>query len=159
MANGLTRYSRPMGALSLGEAMDQLFRETFTWPRLGTAPVGSSFGLNSNLYETGDSYVMQAALPGVKLDELQITANRNVLTLQGKTEIAAPEGARGLWTGLGGGEFREQVTLPAEIDGDKATAEYHDGILTLTLPKAEHARVKTIKVGAASAPAIEGAQE
>ena len=65
-----------------------------------------------------------------------------------KTSVAAPHGARGIWVGLGDGEFREQVTLPGEVDADKAHADYQDGILTLTLPKAEHARIKTIKVGA-----------
>jgi HSP20 family protein len=48
---------------------------------------------------------------------------------------------------MGGGEFREEVTLPGEVDADRASAEYHDGILTLTLPKAERAKAHTIKIG------------
>lgn len=151
MAN-VVRYNRP---LLLGDAVDQLFRDAFTWPRLGGAQ-GTGFGLNSNLYETEDGYIMQVVLPGANPDEVQITAHQNVLTLQGKTGVAAPEGARGVWVGLGGGEFREQVTLPGEVDADKATAEYQDGILTLTLPKASHARPRTIKVGAGQRQAIEG---
>jgi HSP20 family protein len=58
---------------------------------------------------------------------------------------------------LGAGEFREQVTLPGEVDADKASADYQDGILTLTLPKAERTRAKTIKVsGGRHQGAIEG---
>ncbi len=144
----------------LGEAMDQLFRDAFTWPRVSgmSTPVGQSygFGLNSNLYETPDGYIMQVVLPGVKVESLQITAHQNVLTLQGTAGVAAPEEGQGIWVGLGAGEFREQVTLPSGVDADKASADYQDGILTLTLPKAEHARVKTIKVGATQQPAIEG---
>lgn len=157
MAN-ITRYSQPM--MPLSEAVDRLFRDAFTWPRLGDAFATSArAGFNSNLFETDEAYVMQVVLPGAKADELQITAQRNVLTLQGKTSVAAPQGARGIWVGLGDGEFREQVTLPGEVDADQATAQYQDGILTLTLPKAAHARPRTIKVGAGTAqPAIEAAE-
>ena len=158
-SNSITRYGRPLGMTPLSEAMDQLFHDAFTWPRFFDNSTGSGrtygFGLNSNLYETADSYIMQVVLPGVKVDSLQITAHQNVLTLQGTAGVAAPEGGQAIWVGLGAGEFREQVTLPGEVDADKAGADYQDGILTLTLPKAERARIKTIKVGGQQA-AIEG---
>ena len=156
MATNIVRYNRPT---PLTEAMEQLFRDAFAWPRLsGAAASGGTngVGLGSNLYETSNGYVMQVLLPGVKADELELTANRNVLTIQGTTSIAAPEGARGIWVGLTGGQFREQFTLPGEVDADGAGAEYHDGILTLTLPKAEHLRVKTIKIGNGGSSAIKG---
>jgi HSP20 family protein len=158
--HSLMRYSRPLGVTSLNDAMDQLFRDAFTWPRLfatGT-PQGSNagLGLNSNLYETPESYIMQIVLPGVQVDTLQITAHQNVLSLQGTAGVAAPEGATGLWVGLGAGDFQEQVTLPGEVDADAASADYQHGILTLTLPKAEQAKVKAIKVSSGQHAAIEG---
>ena len=122
----------------------------FTWPRL----FGDGFfttsrlGLSSNLYETGDSYIMQVSLPGVTVDELEITAQENVLRLRGKTEVTGPEGAQSIWVGIGGGDFREEVKLPGDVNADQASAEYHDGILTLTLPKTERAKAHTIKIGA-----------
>jgi HSP20 family protein len=122
----------------------------FTWPRL----FGDGFfttsrlGLSSNLYETGDSYIMQVSLPGVTVDELEITAQENVLRLRGKSEMTGPEGAQSIWVGIGGGDFREEVTLPGDVNADQASAEYHDGILTLTLPKTERAKAHTIKIGA-----------
>jgi HSP20 family protein len=158
MANNITRYNQPTSFVPLSEAVDRLFRDAFTWPRLfGDAfPTAGRFGgLSSNLYETPDSYVMQAWLPGVKVEDLEITAHENVLTLRGKTEIAVPEGAQSIWVTMGGGEFREEVTLPGDVNAEQASAEYHDGILTLTLPKTERARVRTIKVGA-HPQAIEG---
>jgi HSP20 family protein len=157
MANNITRYNQPTSFMPLSEAVDRLFRDAFTWPRMfgDVFPTASRFGWSSNLYETHDSYVMQIPLPGVKVDELEITAHDNVLTLRGKTEITAPEGAQSIWVGMGGGEFREEVTLPGEVNADQASAEYYDGILTLTLPKTERARVHTIKVGAHQG-AIEG---
>src|SRR5919201_1470916 len=148
MAHNITRYNQPTGFMPLNEAVDRLFRDAFTtMSRFG--------GLSSSLYETGDSYIMQVLLPGVKVDALEITAHQNALTLRGKTEITVPEGAQSIWVGMGGGEFREEVTLPGEVDADRASAEYHDGILTLTLPKTERAKVRTIKVGA-HPQAIEG---
>src|SRR5438128_4068722 len=157
MANNITRYNQPTGFMPLSEAVDRLFRDAFTWPRMfgDVVPTTSRFGLSSNLYETPESYIMQVWLPGAKVDDLEITAHDNVLTLRGKTEIAVPEGAQSIWVGMGGGEFREELTLPGEVDADKARAEYYDGILTLTLPKTERARVRTIKVGA-HPQAIEG---
>ena len=158
MANTITRYNQPTGFLPLSEAVDRLFRDAFTWPRMfGDAfPTAARLGgLSSNLYETHDSYIMQVPLPGVKADELEITAHENVLTLRGKTEVTVPEGAQSIWVGMGGGEFREEVTLPGDVNADQANAEYHDGILTLTLPKTERAKVRQIKVGA-HPQAIEG---
>ncbi len=156
MAN-ITRYSQPTSLMPLSEAVDRLFRDAFTWPRLfgEGMPSGVGLGLGSNLYETNESYIMQVMLPGVKVDELEITAHHNVLTLRGKTTIGVPEGAQSIWVGVSGGEFREEVTLPGEVDADHASADYHDGILTLTLPKSERAKVRTIKIGA-QPTAIEG---
>ena len=158
MANNITRYNQPTGFMPLSEAVDRLFRDAFTWPRM----FGDAFGtvtrfgdLSTNLYETRDSYIMQVLLPGVKVDDLEITAHDNVLTLRGKTEVTVPEGAQSIWVGMGGGEFREEVTLPGDVNADQASAEYHDGILTLTLPKTERAKVRQIKVGA-HPQAIEG---
>src|SRR5919201_5479493 len=143
--------------MPLSEAVDRLFRDAFTRPRMfgDVFPTTSHFGLSSNLYETGDAYIMQVPLPGVKVDELEITAHQNVLTLRGKTEVTVPEGGQSIWVGMGGGEFREEVTLPGDVNADQASAEYHDGILTLTLPKTERATVRQIKVGA-HPQAIEG---
>jgi len=85
-------------------------------------------------------------LPGVNLETLQISAQQNVVQLQGVAGVAAPEGAHGLWVSLGGGEFSEQFTLPTEVDAEKATADYAHGILTIMLPKAEHTRARKIAI-------------
>ena len=158
MAN-ITRYTQP-GLMPLSEAVDRLFRDAFTWPRAFGDPFSTTpstgLGLGSNLYETDDSYIMQVLLPGVKSGDLEITTRERVVTFSGKTGVAVPENARSLWVGIGGSSFRESVTLPGEVNAEKATAEYHDGVLTLTLPKSEGARVRTIKIGNGHAPLSEG---
>jgi HSP20 family protein len=149
----LTRSSLSRGVTPLSEAVNQLFRDAFTTP-YGMGAVSPTTGLN--LYETAESYVLQALLPGVNPDQLNITARENVLTLQGKVEIAAPEGARSVMVTTTGGDFQERIQLPGDVDTEGATADYRNGVLTLTLPKAAQARVHTIKVGQGQQPVIEG---
>src|SRR5579871_5589190 len=141
----ITSYERPMGMMPLSEAVDRLFQDAFTWPRL-FSPAAGGFGFGSNLYETNDSYIMQVPLPGVKVGELQVTAHGNVVTLHGKTEIPVPDGARSVWCGMSSGEFHEEVTVPGEVDADKASADYRDGVLILTLPKSERSKTRMIKI-------------
>jgi HSP20 family protein len=151
----LTRSSSSRGVTPLSEAMNQLFRDAYTTP-FGLGTGSASTGIN--LYEANDCYILQALLPGVNPDHLNITARENVLTLRGKTELAAPEGARGIVITAATGDFQEQIQLPGDIDTEAATADYHNGVLTLTLPKAAHAKVRTIRVGQGQGqqPAIEG---
>ena len=141
----LTRSSGQRGAMPLSEAMNQLFRDAFTGPFGGAAP-GLTVSQGVNLYEQDNRFILQVPLPGAKPDQLNITARENVVTLQGTIEPPAPEGARALYQGIGGGQFREQVVLPADVDAENANAQYQDGILTLTLPKAQHAQERTIRI-------------
>ena len=71
--------------------------------------------------------------------------------------MSPPPRARGIWVSLGGGEFSKQVTLPGEVDAEKASADDQDGVLALLLPKAAHMRPKTITLGGRNQqPALEG---
>jgi HSP20 family protein len=151
----LTRSAGSRGFTPLSDAVNQLFRDAFTMPG-GLGGAGITTGIN--LYETTDSYIVQALLPGVNPDQLNITARENVLTLQGKTELVAPEGARAVMVSAATGDFQQQIQLPADVDTERATADYQNGVLTLTLPKAAHAKVRTIKIGQGQQQAIEGAK-
>lgn len=144
MAN-VTRYE-PGRLVPLNEALNQLFNESFAFPRL----LGRDFSpvAGSNLYETKEGFVLQVALPGAKADDVEITVQKEVLSLRAKSQLTAPEGARALWSGLGTTEFSQNFTLPAPVNAEAAQAEFTDGILTLTLPKAEHVKARTIKVNA-----------
>jgi HSP20 family protein len=146
----ITRYPQRREVLPPSEARERPWRETCTWPRYFGEGVPTRFGMTSNLYETKEGYILQMVLPAVKLAELEMTVYQNVLTVRGKRELVIPEGARGIWVGLIGGAFREEVTLPGAVEAVQAKATYEDGILTVTLPKAAQAKVKTIKVGTAA---------
>jgi len=144
-SNELSRYSGQRGTMPLSEAMTQLFREAFTSP-FGGHFTGGGPGNGVNLYEQDQKYFMQVPIPGARLDKFNITARENVITLHGAIELPTPEGAHTLFQGAGGGEFHEQIALPSDIDAEHVSAEYQDGVLTLTLPKARHAMERTISV-------------
>src|SRR5579872_2104125 len=109
MAN-VTRYSPTSGAIPLGEAMNRLFQEAFTWPSLAANGTGqfaapSNWTIPSNLFENDNGYLLQVALPGVAPDKLQITAQGNVLYLKGTFSVQAPDGSKGLWASMPAGDF------------------------------------------------------
>lgn len=130
--------------MPLTDAINQLMRDAFTAPfALGAV---SALAAGMNLYETGDSYTLQVPLSGMKPDQLNITARENMVTLQGATELPVPEGARPIYVGTRREEFREIVQLPSDVDAERASATFDNGILTLRLPKAASARDRSIQV-------------
>jgi HSP20 family protein len=101
------------------------------------------------MYQTDDEVVVKASLPGFKVDEVQINVTGDVLTLRGemKQEEEKKERAWHIrehrW-----GSFERSIALPTEVTADKAVADFENGILTITLPKAEEVKPKTITVKA-----------
>ncbi|HLI69384.1 MAG TPA: Hsp20/alpha crystallin family protein [Ktedonobacteraceae bacterium] len=140
MAN-ITRYSPFSEIVSLREAMDRLFEESFI-PRLGFG----GRGVASNLYETGDHFVLQIPMPGVDPNAVEITAQQDTLHLKWQTSVKVPENASTHWSGFAEGQYEQSFTLPAPINADAVEATYENGILNLTLPKAEHAKARIVKV-------------
>ena len=123
--------------------VDRLFESAFT-PALWGNGVRGGFGMD--VYETDDAYTIHCLLPGVDPSKVAVTVQDHVLTVSGESTRPAPENARPLFQEIGFGQFRRQVTLDAPVDAGKAEADYHDGILRITLPKAEAARPKSIQV-------------
>jgi HSP20 family protein len=132
--------------VSLREAMDRLFEDSFISPRLQGQWSGR--GTGANLFETSEGFILQVPMPGVKADDVEITAQQDTLSLKWQTNIQVPEGASVLWQGFQNGQYQQSFSLPSPINADRAEAHYTDGILTLSLPKAEHAKARTVKVNA-----------
>jgi HSP20 family protein len=152
--DGSTGLARPMegGAVPLSQAMDRLFRESFLMPSMLDSFFGSpgAWGgqAGSNLYETSDGYMLQLVMPGVKADSINCTIEQGVLTVTAEPAVQPPEGARTIWQTFGGApEYR--IQLPEATEAGEARADYHDGVLTIQLPKPAHAKPQTIKVTAA----------
>ena len=155
----LTRWNPTNEVLSLREAMDRLFQESFV-PSFATGIFGGSFGGGGNwlpldVYETPDEVVVKAAVPGLKPDDLNIQVLGDTVTISGQWQSGAT-GANGngdrqqnyLLREHPYGQFTRTVTLPVTVNPDRADANFENGILTLTLPKAEEARPKSIPIKA-----------
>jgi HSP20 family protein len=132
--------------MTLREAMDHLFDDAFTRPltlRDGwSAPA-------IDMYQTDDEIVVKAALPGFKTDDVQINITGEVLTLKGEVKQQEEKKERAWhireqrW-----GSFERSIALLTEVMADKAKAEFENGILTVTLPKAEEVKPKVINIQA-----------
>lgn len=143
MAN-LTRYNPFNEAVSLREAMDRLFADSFIAPQT----MAGGRGVGANLFETQDGFTFQMPVPGVKPEDIEITAQQDTVTLKWESRVEVPENATAHWHGFQSSQFQQTFTLPSPVNADRIEADIHDGVLTLTLPKAEHAKARTVKVNA-----------
>jgi HSP20 family protein len=130
--------------LSLRQAMDRLFEESFVNPR--TWQFGEGQLVPVDVYATNDHVVVEALLPGVKPEEVDITVEGNTLTLAGDTSSSIPDRDGLLLQEIRRGRFARTLTLPAGLEADKATATFEDGILTLRIPKSEQVKPRQIKI-------------
>ena len=141
--NGLARTSE-YRTLPLSAAFDRWFEQAFT-PVMGSSG-GTSSGIAANVWETDDGYQIALLAPGVDPEHVEITVLGKTITVSGAREVGQPEGAKTIWQEFGPGQFRRQIGLPAEVNSDAIQAAYRNGILLLTVPKAEHAKPRQIKV-------------
>ena len=147
MARNLVRWEPWSDLMSLREAMDRLFEESVVRPRAGwLAPLGAE-SLAVDMYETDDEVVVKTAVPGVKSEDIDVSITGDVLTIKGETKSEEKvEKANYIRQERRYGAFSRSVTLPTSIVAEDAKADFENGVLTLTLPKAEEAKPKTIKV-------------
>jgi HSP20 family protein len=102
-----------------------------------------------DLSETDGQVVVKAALPGIQPEDVDISVSDSVLTIKGEAKSEEKsEGENYHRREIRYGAFSRAITLPTEVDDARAEAEFRDGVLTVTLPKAEEARPKQIKVKA-----------
>ncbi|MDP8921945.1 MAG: Hsp20/alpha crystallin family protein [Chloroflexota bacterium] len=131
-------------ALPLRDAFDRLFEGAFT-PVFGEG-TASAATIPTNVWETGDGYQVALLVPGVDPESVELTALGNTITVSGSLAVNQPEGARAIWQEFGPSRFRRQIGLPSDLDSEKVQAAYRNGVLLLTVPKAEHAKPRQIKI-------------
>lgn len=137
-------------AVSLRDAMNALFQDSFVRPGQASGQ-GALTALPLDVCETEHEFVVKAALPGVKPDDVQITVHGDTLTIRGESK--AEEEKKGEHWHLRErryGTFQRSLTLATPVNSEKAHADFDLGVLTLTLPKAESARPRQIKIGGAT---------
>jgi HSP20 family protein len=96
--------------------------------------------------ENGDAYLFQADLPGTQAEDVDVSYQDGVLTLQARVRQRWPDGARPLWSEYGLGHYYRSFELGPKVDPDGIKAELRDGVLSLYVPKAESAKARKIKV-------------
>jgi len=96
--------------------------------------------------EVNDSYSIQAMLPGLKPDEVEIKIINETVSLKGEFKPEIPEDTTYILQERPSGKFCRTITLPDVLDASKAEAKMENGILMLSIPKAEEAKPKTIKI-------------
>ncbi len=148
MAN-IVRWEPFRDLISLRKAMDRLFEESFIRPRAGRLAPLSVGALAVDMYETDQDVVIKSSVPGVKTEDLDITITGDTLTIKGETKTEEKvERANYIRQERRYGAFCRSLILPTTIVAEKAKAEFENGVLTLTLPKAEEVKPKSIKVKA-----------
>jgi HSP20 family protein len=135
--------------VTLRDAMDRLFDDAFTRPwGVGDAE-RAAMAPSVDMYETENDVVIKTALPGMKAEDVDINITGEMITIKGETKENSEVKEKAYhireqrW-----GAFERTVGLPTVVQADKAKAEFEDGVLVVTLPKAEEVKPKTITVKA-----------
>lgn len=138
------RSTDPM--FPFGELRREIGRllEGFESRRPGVGVTGRFPALN--LWEDGEALYVEAELPGVNQEDLEILVVGNELTIKGRRPPREGQNLTYHRQERGFGEFSRAISLPVEVDGDKVEAKLRNGVLMLRLPKAEAARPKKITV-------------
>ena len=130
---------------NLREELNSLFESPF----LATSNRQDLFGGWSpalDLYQNNDNVVAVIEVPGMRKEDIEISLHDGMLTISGERTSGGSNGEKAERTERFTGKFRRSITLPTRVDVAKVNATYKDGILTVTLPKAEDAKPKQIKV-------------
>lgn len=137
------RYADPFEALfSFQRALEN--RLSSDW--LGNATAGTGSYPPVNLFQRGDDLVVIIELPGVNRDDLNIQAKDNRIRIAGRKDVNYPEQASAHRRERLSGEFDRTVSLPIQIDPDGIKAEYSDGLLALSIPRAERDKPRTVQI-------------
>jgi|SRR6185295_1198610 HSP20 family protein len=99
-----------------------------------------------NVWEEGETLKVEVEIPGVKLEDVDVAFDKGELTIQGEKKVAIQESVTLHRRERPAGSFRRTLTVPWEIKADEVSAELKDGILTVTLPKAEAAKPRKVAV-------------
>ncbi len=132
----LTRYS-PLSVDDFAGLMNQMFADT---PARGWTP-------SIDIFESENDVVLKADLPGIKLEDIDIRLENGNLTLKGERKFEKPETGKGYHRlERGYGAFARVFTLPDSLDDARVKADYKNGVLSVTIPKKEVAKPRSIKV-------------
>ena len=144
MAN-MTRFGPLAEMMTLREAMNNLLEESFVPP---TAGRGQALTMPLDVAETADAFIVEASLPGIKPEDLDITLENNVLTISGEVRQEHSSGEKPNYHRIERryGRVQRSISLPTQVAADQVQATLNNGILRLEVPKAETVKPRKITV-------------
>jgi HSP20 family protein len=144
--------SRRANPLAEVRRLNQLLDETFTgWPFTAEPGVAvtSAWLPPTDIFENADGINIMVELPGLKPEDVKLTLENHTLTIRGEKKQTAEEKTTTVHRyERSYGSFERSFSLPTSVDADKVSAAFENGVLTITLPKAERAKPKEITVAA-----------
>ena len=141
----IQRWDPLRDIVSLREAMNSLLEESFVRPRAGM--IAMTGGMAIDLRESDQAYIVETIVAGAKPEDVEISVLGDTLRIAVEIRDEGDHnGEKWLLRERRFGRFERSLTLPAQVKADDATADFHDGILTISLPKAEAARPRSIPV-------------
>ena len=149
MIRGLRLFDPWKDFGSLQERINRMFGDTIRtlYPTDGEELEKGTWAPAVDIYETNDSFVVSADLPGLNKDEIQIDLKDNTLTLKGEKKFEEKVSKDNyIRVERAYGSFVRSFTLPQNVDPEKIKAKYKEGVLKVTIPKKEEAKPKQIKV-------------
>jgi HSP20 family protein len=153
----IDRYGSMGRGIGLRQLMDRMLEDAFVVPREGSTEGWG--GPVMDVYEEGDNLVVEAHLPGTKPEDLDLNVEQGVLTISGRTESEQERKERNyLLREKRSGRFTRSLQLPSGYNTENCQANFEQGVLRLTFPKAEEAKRRRIQIGTGGQQAIEGKQ-
>jgi HSP20 family protein len=143
----MIRYYQPLRELeNLRRQMDLVFNE-LSAQTTQTSDTSTAWTPAVELIDVGDSLVLQIQLPGVTAKNLDVQVTRDTVAIAGENQRQhQSENTNYLHSEFRYGKFQRVVNLPVAVQNDKVQADFHDGILTLVLPKVEEVRNRVVKI-------------
>ncbi len=142
----IVRWEPFRDMMAVRDAMDRMLEERFVRPPLPFGP-WSEGTLPVDMYETDENIVVKTGIPGANAEEIEVSVTGDTLTIKAETkEEKEIQRENYLRRERRVGSYCRSVTLPGGLETEKASADYTDGVLTLSFPKAEEIKPKTIQV-------------
>ncbi len=142
----LVRFDPFQEITALHRQVNRLLEEIYPW----NGHEDYFFTPPAELRDNGEQFILKFWIPGVDRKDLDISVTRDGVTISGQYRQEEDKDSDYYLAEFSYGKFERHIDLPVEIENDKVTAEYKDGVLTLTLPKVEEARHKIVKIHLAS---------
>jgi HSP20 family molecular chaperone IbpA len=135
----------------LRQWVDRVFDDAFSQAQASGQTAGFQ-SLPVNVWETPEGYQAALLAPGLNEESLNVTVHDDTLSIEGEQRFQVPEGAKLVWQEFGPGKFRRSLRLGAAVDPARVEAIYRNGLLLVTMPKAEHAKPRQIQVKVGTEP-------